>query len=160
MTEFKASLFDLIDSAAVIEIDGYEIEAAVREWRAQDTPIRRCTCDDDNEWYFADQEVIVRDGVCTVMTAPGDWDTGCGPFEASLEFYVRRSIGPGDVAKPSDPVAATPNDVQRLAWLEMMANRPAGLLLHAGSPKNCEIGLNVAIPGSLRAAIDSVIAMA
>lgn len=158
MIEFKATLFNLINAANIVEVDGYEIETASMIGGANGDPIMRCTCDDDNEWHFADQEVTVRNGICTVMTAPGDWDTGCEPFEASLEFRVHRSIGPGDVtvAVPDEPVATAPNDAKRLAWLEMMANRPAGLLLHAGNPKNCEIGLNVAVRGSLRAAIDGV----
>lgn len=96
---FKTNLFKLLNSgAAKVFIDGYEIET-IQDCGidANGDAVMRCECDDDNDWYFADQEVVVQAGECKAMTAPGDWDTGGEPFEAVLEFFVTRPIEEDDL---------------------------------------------------------------
>lgn len=94
---FRANLFDLLNVAQTIEIDGYEIDQ-VNDCGvdASGNPVLRCECDADNEWHFADQEVKVRydDGGCVATTAAGDWD---GAFEAKLTFAMSRPIALHDI---------------------------------------------------------------
>jgi hypothetical protein len=97
---FRTTLFKLLNSNAAIVVDGYEIET-VQDYSedANGNVVMRCECDEENDWFFIDQEVVVSDeGECKAMTAPGDWDTGSEPFEATLKFLVTRSIVESDLS--------------------------------------------------------------
>lgn len=91
MSTFEAKLFRLINAADRIVVDGYEIEDV--EYLTDGSA--RLVCDDDNEWLVADQDVTVCDGVCDArILDAADTDE---PDEATIEFSVRRMIGPDDL---------------------------------------------------------------
>lgn len=97
---FHTTLFRLLNANTTkIVVDGYEIET-VQDCGvdASGAPVLRCECDDDNDWYFADQDVVVNDeGRCAALTAMGDWGAGDEPLEATLEFLVARPITAADL---------------------------------------------------------------
>lgn len=95
---FKTTLFKLLNSDAAMIVDGYEIET-VQDCGvdANGAQALRCECDEDHEWFFADQEVVVSEGKCQAMTASGDWDFDCKPYKVTLEFRVARPITERDL---------------------------------------------------------------
>lgn len=95
MNTFETKLFRLLNAADRIVVDGYEIESVT--YSPED--IARLECDDDNEWEFKDQDVTVCNGVCQARILTSDADE---PEEASIEFSVRRMIGPEDLS-PDTP---------------------------------------------------------
>lgn len=94
---FKASLFDLLNVAETIVIDGHEIDQ-VNDCGEDDNgnPVLRCEIDEGVEWYFADQEVKVRhdDGDCVATTAAADRSV---PYAVSITFTVSRPIELRDI---------------------------------------------------------------
>jgi hypothetical protein len=97
MNTFTTNLFRLLNAADTVIISGYTIES-VQDVGTQDADgatVLRCEVDDDNEWHFVDQGVIVRNGVCTATTAAGDWTDE--PTEVTLEFKVERMIDVSDL---------------------------------------------------------------
>lgn len=119
MSTFNTTLFKLLSANAQVIIDGYEIEtiSGCGEVDAHGAPVIRCECDEDNTWYFADQEVTVRDGACVANTATGyavsrglgrdcacvantasgTLDDGEESYRVELEFSVTRPIEAGDL---------------------------------------------------------------
>lgn len=96
MSTFVTKLFRLINAADRIVVDGYEID----DVNYLSDGSARLVCDDDNEWLLVDQEVTVCDGVCSARVLEAT-DTD-DPEEATIEFSVRRMIGPDDLS-PDTP---------------------------------------------------------
>lgn len=87
---FGTKLFRLISAADRVVVNGYEIETV--DYLPDD--VVRLECDDDNEWLFKDQDVMVCGGTCQARVFIAGMDE---PEEASIEFSVRRMIGPDDL---------------------------------------------------------------
>ena len=97
---FKVSLFELLehsDSSVIInncEIDFVQDSGV----DAAGNPVLNCICDEDNDWYFADQEVVVDEkGNCKAATAVGDWVDGEESFMVDMSFFVTRPITESDL---------------------------------------------------------------
>lgn len=97
-TFFRASLFDLFETADKVVIDGYEIETMQDIGKNENgDPIMRCEVSDDEEWNFKNQEVKVshQNGRCVAMAAESEADE---PFEVEIDFVMERKIEEGDLA--------------------------------------------------------------
>ena len=166
VTVFTTNLFRLLDHADVTRVSGYEIET-VQDFGtdANGVPVYRCECDEDNEWFFTDQAVVVRNGLCTALTANVAGEDE--PTEVTLEFLAYRAIEPQDIppvraggaamdtgTSPVDVERDILADAKRLDYLEKQALDPRGIYLHANAGKDGVRGLNVVLQGSLRAALD------
>lgn len=92
---FKTTLFKLLNSDALIIVDGYEIETVNDMGADEDgNTILRCSCD-EYDWSFIDQTVDVnQEGGCMAKTIAEEDGPDC---DVLLEFRVTRPITESDL---------------------------------------------------------------